>query len=280
MARVIAVANQKGGVGKTTSTVNIGTVLAQEGFRVLLVDLDPQAGLTISLGFSEPEEQFEKTITDAIDPDVKASLRTLNVKTKIPRLFLVPANKALISIEFKLIGRVDWGYLLQKRLAEVTEDYDFILIDCPPWLGLLSHMAIIAADVVLVPVQAEFLALRGIELINWIIERMLRESENSRTITRYFLTLADKRNKHTASIEKSIRETFGDRVLKTSISRTVKFADSSAAGVPLTVYDASHSASQSYRALVKEILENEQTEKRSRSKNRELSKAGQGGRSR
>ena len=257
MPQRIALANQKGGVGKSTTTVNLAAALAEDGNRVLLVDADPHAGLTFSLGFSDPEQVFERTAYDVLDPNTRLPLRDAAVKTPIEGVELVPSHQDLIEIDYKLLGRPGWAQTLRRRIDDLSDTYDYVLIDTPPSLGLLTRMSVLAVELVVVPVQAEWLALRGLLLLNRVVRDIQEEVDHPNLVVRYLVTMHS-HTRHSAEIQAEIRKHFGDSVYQTVIRRSVKFADSSLAGQPLLLFDKDHQGAQAYRQLTKEIKAYEQ----------------------
>lgn len=256
---VIAVTNQKGGVGKSTTALNLGAALVeQEGGRVLLIDLDPHAGLTFSLGYDDPEQAFAKTAHQVLDPDTRLSLHEAAVETKIRGLELVPSHEDLIEIDYKLVGRPGWAHVLRKRIRDTGGTYAAILIDCPPSLGILTRMALVAADLALVPVQAEFLALRGLKLLNRVVDEIRSETDRDDLQVRYLVTMQGP-TKHAAEVQDHIREHFGGQVFTTVIRRSIRFADSTLAGQPLLLLDRDHQGAQAYRELAQELHAYEHT---------------------
>jgi chromosome partitioning protein len=249
--RVIAITNQKGGVGKSTTALNLGAALVEHGGRALLVDLDPHAGLTFSLGFNEPEERFDRTVLDVLNPKERLPLREAVTETQIKGLDLVPSHKDLVRIDYEL-AITNWAWLLHGRIRDTNNYYDYVLLDCPPSLGILTRMAIVAADLILVPVQAEWLALRGLQLLHVVVEEMIQPTERDDLDTRYLVTM-QQHTRHGQEIQDEIREHFGDKVFKTVIRRSIRFADSTIAGQPLLLFDKDHKGAQAYRELAQEI---------------------------
>ena len=252
MPRWIALTNQKGGVGKSTTALNLGAALAEDAGPVLLIDLDPHAGLTFSLGYDEPETAFSKTAYEVLDPDQQTPLREAAVQTKIPGVELIPSHLDLVEIDYRLVGRPGWAQILKRRIADAGDYYRYVLMDCPPSLGILTRMALVAADLAIVPVQAEWLALRGLRLLNRIVGEIKAETDHADLEVRYLVTMHG-RTKHAEEIQAEIRQHFGAQVYQTVIRRSVRFADSTLAGQPLLLFDKDHAGAQAYRDLAKEI---------------------------
>jgi chromosome partitioning protein len=248
MARVIAFANQKGGVAKTTTTLNLGVALAEAGKRVLAVDLDPQGNLTMSQGWN-PDE-IDRSMFDVLVHKLPVSeiVRTNEIDVGVSSIDLAGAELALSS----MIGR---ERALEKALAPARETYDFILIDTPPSLGLLTINALVAADGVIVPVQCEYLSLRGlVQLENTL--SMIRENLNPNVAIQGILpTMFDKRLLHSREAVEILKENFGDLVLETKIRKTVRYAEAPVKGMSILKYDPSGDAAEMYRELAKEVLD-------------------------
>ena len=248
MARVIVFANQKGGVAKTTSTLNLGVALAEEGKRVLAIDLDPQGNLTMSQGWN-PDE-IDRSMFDVLVHRLPITeiIRTNEIDVAVASIDLAGAELALAS----MIGR---ERALEKALAPVKESYDFILIDTPPSLGLLTINAFVAAQGVIVPVQCEYLSLRGlVQLENTLT--MIRENLNPNVAIQGILpTMFDKRLLHSREAVEILRENFGDLVLQTKIKKTVRYAEAPVKGQSIMKYDPSGDAALAYRLLAKEVLD-------------------------
>ena len=248
MARVIAFANQKGGVAKTTTTLNLGVALTEQGRRVLAVDLDPQGNLTMSQGWN-PDE-IDRSMFDVLCHRLPITeiVRTNELDVAVSSIDLAGAELALAS----MIGR---ERALEKALMPVRENYDFVLIDTPPSLGLLTINALVAADGVIVPVQCEYLSLRGlVQLENTL--SMIRENLNPTVEIQGILpTMFDKRLLHSREAVEILRENFGDLVLQTKIRKTVRYAEAPVKGQSIMKYDPSGDAAFMYRQLAKEVLD-------------------------
>ena len=248
VAKAIVFANQKGGVAKTTTTLNLGVALAEKGMRVLAIDLDPQGNLTMSQGWN-PDE-IERSMFDVLVHRLPISeiIRTHEIDIGVASIDLAGAELALSS----MIGR---ERALEKSLVEVQEKYDYILIDTPPSLGLLTINAFVAADGVIVPVQCEYLSLRGlVQLENTLA--MIRENLNPQVeIQGILATMFDKRLLHSREAVEILKENFGDLVLQTKIRKTVRYAEAPVKGMSVLKYDPSGDAADMYRDLAKEVLD-------------------------
>ena len=250
-ARVVALCNQKGGVGKTTSTINLGAALTEYGRRVLLLDFDPQGALSVGLGVQP--HQLDRTIYDVL-MESSVTLDDVLLKTNIPGMDLVPSNIDLSAAEVQLVNEVAREQTLARALAPALPDYDLVLIDCQPSLGLLTVNALTAADEVVIPLECEFFSLRGVALLIDTIEKV-RERLNPRLhIAGILATMYDARTVHGREVFARVVEAFGDTVFDTVITRTVRFPETTVAGEPITTWAPSSSGAQQYRALAKEVL--------------------------
>jgi chromosome partitioning protein len=249
-ARVISMCNQKGGVGKTTTTINLGASLAEFGRKVLLVDFDPQGSLSVGLGLNPHE--IELTVYNLL-MDREVSLDDVVVPTGVPGMDLLPSNIDLSAAEVQLVHEVAREQTLQRVLAPAIDQYDVILIDCQPSLGLLTVNALTASDGVLVPLECEYFALRGVALLKTTIDKV-RERLNPRLqIDGVVGTMFDGRTLHSREVMDRLVEAWGDKVFHTVIRRTVKFSDSTVAGEPITTYAATSAGAESYRDLAREV---------------------------
>ncbi len=250
-ARVIAMCNQKGGVGKTTTTINLGAALADYGRKVLLVDFDPQGAASAGLGVNAHE--LDRTIYNLL-MEPKSDIRDIIMSTGIDGLDLAPANIDLSAAEVQLVSEVAREQALARVLRPILDDYDVVLIDCQPSLGLLTVNALTAAHGVIIPLEAEFFALRGVALLVESIERVQERINPRLRIDGILATMVDLRTLHSREVLDRIREAFGDTVFTTLISRTVKFPDASVATEPITSYAPNHPGAEAYRRLARELV--------------------------
>jgi len=249
-ARVIALCNQKGGVGKTTTTISLGGALAEYGRTVLMVDFDPQGALSAGMGVNTREAT---TIYDLlINPgkDVHKAIQS----TKTSGIHVIPANIDLSAAEVHLVHEVAREQILARVLKPVMDDYDVILIDCQPSLGLLTVNALTAAHGVLIPLETEYFALRGVALLVDTIDKVRERLNPGVRIDGIVATMFDARTLHAREVLERAVETFGDVVLDTVVGRTVMFPDASVAAVPITEFAPSHASAQTYRALARELV--------------------------
>ena len=250
-ARIIALCNQKGGVGKTTTTINLGAALADYGRRVLIVDFDPQGAASVGLGISPHE--LDRTVYNLL-MERGAELSEIVRPTGIEGLDLLPSNIDLSAAEVQLVGEVARESILSRVLRPAEQDYDVILIDCQPSLGLLTVNALTAAHGVLIPLECEFFALRGVALLVETVEKV-RDRLNPRLqVDGILATMHDPRTLHSREVLARVNEAFGEQLLHTVIGRTVKFPDSSVAAEPITTYAPSHPGAVAYRQLARELV--------------------------
>jgi chromosome partitioning protein len=250
-ARVIAVANQKGGVGKTTSTINVGAALAEYGRKVLLVDFDPQGALSVGLGVQP--HQLDATVYNLLmerDAEVDEVIRPTNV----PGMDLLPSNIDLSAAEVQLVFEVGREQALARALKPVLDRYDIVLIDCQPSLGLLTINALAAADTVLIPLACEFFSLRGVALLMDTIDKVRDRLNPNLDILGILATMFDPRTLHTREVRQRVIEAFGDLVFEAVINRTVRFPETTVAGEPITTWAPMSNGAQSYRLLAREVL--------------------------
>ncbi|MGY9079846.1 MAG: ParA family protein [Candidatus Nanopelagicales bacterium] len=250
-ARVISMVNQKGGVGKTTSTVSLGAALAGYGRKVLLVDFDPQGALSVALGMNPNE--MDLSIYNLLTQS-DCHIGDVIVNTRVPGLDLVPSNIDLSAAEVQLVSEVGREYALQRVLAPIIEDYDIVLIDCQPSLGLLTLNALTASTEVIIPMETEYFALRGVALLKDTIDKVVSRLNPQLRIVGVLPTMYDPRTLHGREVLQSVTGAFGDTVFSTTINRTVKFPDSAVAGEPITTFAPTSSGAQAYRRLAREVL--------------------------
>jgi chromosome partitioning protein len=250
-ARVIALCNQKGGVGKTTTTLNLGAALAEYGRRVLLVDLDPQGALSAGLGVQAHE--LDRTIYNLM-LERNTTITDVLVPTKIPGMDLLPANIDLSAAEVQLINEVGREHTLARALRPMLHEYDYILIDCQPSLGLLTVNALACAHGVIMPVAAEFFSLRGVALLVDTIEKVTDRINPDLAIDGVLVTMFDGRTVHARDVVAMLVQRFEDDVYDTVIARTVKFPETTVAGEPITSYAPSSPAAEAFRSLAREVI--------------------------
>ncbi|MCU1676242.1 MAG: partitioning or sporulation protein [Frankiales bacterium] len=250
-ARIMSMCNQKGGVGKTTSTINLGAALAEYGRRVLLVDFDPQGALSVGLGVNPL--QLDRTVYNLL-MDSNVNVDDILLKTSVAGLDLLPSNIDLSAAEVQLVGEVAREQVLGRALAAVRDDYDIILIDCQPSLGLLTVNALTASDSVIIPLECEFFALRGVALLIQTIEKVRDRLNPQLELEGILATMYDSRTLHGREVLARLLEAFGDGVFHTVINRTVKFPETTVAGEPITTYAPSSAGARAYRDLAKEVL--------------------------
>jgi len=250
-AAVLAMCNQKGGVGKTTTTINLGAALAEYGRRVLLVDFDPQGALSVGLGFNPA--QFDRTVYDLLlERDVPPQEAVLH--TAIERLDLLPSNIDLSGAEVELVMEVGREQTLRRALAPLLTDYDVVLLDCQPSLGLLTINALAAADGVVIPLECEYFALRGVALLTNTMEKVRARINPRLELIGVLPTMYDARTLHGREVLKTLVDGFGDKVFHTVINRTVRFPETTVAGEPITTYAPMSAGAEAYRQLAREVL--------------------------
>lgn len=250
MTKTIAVANQKGGVGKTTTAVNLAAVISSDGWRVLLVDADPQANATSGVGIVRGS--FRKTLyhTLVLNEPISAAI----IPTEILGLHVAPANKDLTGAEVELVDVERREFRLRDALSEVEGNYDLIIIDCPPSLGLLTLNALTAAKSLLVPIQAEYYALEGVTELFDTLARIRRLHNPTLTIEGLLLTMYDERTNLSAAVASDLRDFYGQQVFQTVIPRNVRLAEAPSYGKPIILYDKHSKGSEAYIDLAREIL--------------------------
>ena len=249
--RVIVIANQKGGVGKTTTAINLAAGLAQEGKKVLLIDLDPQGNASTGYGVS----QFQRRITSYHVLTSEGNIDEAEVMTEVPNLKIMPSTVDLSAAELELSDTPKREFILKGKLAPRKEVYDFIIIDCPPSLGLLTLNAIVAADSIVVPMQCEFYALEGLSHILKTIDLVRKSLNPNLQIEGILLTMYDRRYNLTQQVEGDVRDYLGDKVFKTVIPRNVRVSEAPSHGKPVITYDKHSAGAIAYNDLAREILD-------------------------
>jgi chromosome partitioning protein len=250
-AHVVSMVNQKGGVGKTTTTINLGASLAEYGRKVLLVDFDPQGALSVALGV--PAHELDLSIYNLlVDPNVL--IRDVITPTGVPGLDLVPSNIDLAAAEVQLVNEVAREMALARTLAPVIDEYDYVLIDCQPSLGLLTVNSLAASHGVIIPLECEFFAMRGVALLMDTVHKVQQRINPRLQVIGILPTMYDARTLHSREVLQRVVDKFGDDVFHTVIGRTIKFPDASVAGEPITVFASGSTGADAYRQLAREVL--------------------------
>lgn len=251
MGRVISIANQKGGVGKTTTAVNISAILAKKGKKVMLIDADPQGNASSGLGL---EKEVDSSLYDVLINDVEI-IDTLQ-NTAIKTLKVCPSNMDLAGAEVELVSEMSREQRLKEKLDEVKENFDFIIIDCPPSLGLITLNAFTASDSVLIPVQCEYFALEGLGQLLNTINLVKKHLNKALEIEGAVLTMYDMRTNLSNQVVKEVKRYFEDKVYKTVIPRNIKLSEAPSFGMPITLYDPKSKGARAYEKLARELVKN------------------------
>ena len=256
-AKIIAVVNQKGGTGKTTTTENIGIGLVNEGKKVLLIDMDPQGSLTISLGYPRPDEMYP-TLSDVLEKVIRENLENpkegiINQREGVD---LMPGNIELSGLEVSLVNIMSRETILKRYLDEIKKEYDYILLDCMSSLGMVTMNALVAADSVLIPVQAQYLSAKGLEQLLQTVSKVKRQINPKLKIDGIVLTMVDKRTNYAKEISSLVRSVYGGniKVFKTDIPHSVRAAEISAEGKSIFEHDPKGKVAEAYRELTKEVI--------------------------
>lgn len=248
--KVISVANQKGGVGKTTTSVNLATSLAAVGKKVLLIDMDPQGNCTTSFAIDKHSKNLN-TYGVLIG---LASIDKALKETNIPNLFIVPSTVDLAAVEVEMVNLESREFVLKKVISDSKTTFDYIIIDCPPGFGLITLNALVASDNILIPMQCEFFALEGLAQLLATVKRVQKSFNENLSICGILLTMFDKRNALSKMVEADLRDHFGDLVFETKIPRNIKISEAPSHGKPVLIYDCKCVGSQSYIGLAREFL--------------------------
>lgn len=258
MGKVVSVANQKGGVGKTTTTVNLGTIIAKRGKKVLLIDTDPQGNATSGLGVDK--DNVEKSVYDVLVNDTEFA-ETLK-QTSIKNLKICPSNINLAGAEVQLVSMMSREQRMKEKLDRIKDEFDYILIDCPPSLGLITLNAFTASDSILIPVQCEYFALEGLGQLLNTVNLVKRHLNKSLEVEGALLTMYDIRTNLSNQVVKEVKKYFNDKVYKTVIPRNVRLSEAPSFGMPITVYDPKSKGAKSYEKFAKEFMKiNEEQQK-------------------
>ena len=253
MGRIISIANQKGGVGKTTTAVNVSAILAKRGKKVMLIDADPQGNASSGLGL---EKETENSLYDVLinDVDLESTLQDTTIKT----LKVCPSNMNLAGAEVELVSQMSREQRLKEKLDVIKDDFDFIIIDCPPSLGLITLNAFTASDSVLIPVQCEYFALEGLGQLLNTINLVKKHLNKSLEVEGAVLTMYDMRTNLSNQVVKEVKRYFEDKVYKTVIPRNIKLSEAPSYGMPITLYDPKSKGARAYEKLAREIMKNEE----------------------
>lgn len=252
MGRIIAIANQKGGVGKTTTAINLSACLAENGKKVLTIDLDPQGNTTSGLGIEK--EELENTVYELMLGE--CTVRESMIKTEIEGLQLIPSNVNLAGAEIELLGINEKEYILKNEVDYIQDDFDFIIIDCPPSLNMLTINAMTTANTVLVPIQCEFFALDGLSQLIYTIELIQQKLNKDLKIEGVVFTMYDSRTNLSLQVVENVKENLNQNVYKTIIPRNVRLAEAPSHGLPITTYDNRSAGAEAYRMLADEVITN------------------------
>ena len=255
MGKIVSIANQKGGVGKTTTSINLSTILAKKGKKVLMIDADPQGNASSGVGV---DKEVEESVYDILIGDTE--MKDIVIKTNIKNLYVCPSNINLAGAEVELVSVMSREYRLKEKLDEVKDEYDYIIIDCPPSLGLITLNAFTASDSVLIPVQCEYYALEGLgQLIN-TINLVKKHLNKNIDIEGALLTMYDARTNLSNQVVKEVKKYFNDKVYKNVIPRNVKLSEAPSYGMPISIYDPRSKGAKSYEKFVKEFMKNNDLE--------------------
>lgn len=259
MSRMIAIANQKGGVGKTTTSINLSACLAEQGKKVLLVDMDSQGNTTSGLGLEKND--LNNTIYEVLRDEISINDAIIEIKDCFDNLSLIPANRNLAGAEIELITAENMQFILKEKLAPIRDQYDYIILDCPPALGMLTVNAMTASDSVLVPIQCEFYALDGLSQLIYTIELIQKNLNPDLYIEGVVFTMFDARTNLSLQVVENVKDNLSQNIYKTIIPRNVRLAEAPSHGLPINLYDKKSSGAEAYKLLAEEVINNEENER-------------------
>lgn len=256
---MIAIANQKGGVGKTTTSINLSACLAEQGKKVLLVDMDSQGNTTSGLGLEKND--LDNTIYEVLRDEISINDAIIEIKDCFDNLSLIPANRNLAGAEIELITAENMQFILKEKLAPIRDQYDYIILDCPPALGMLTVNAMTASDSVLVPIQCEFYALDGLSQLIYTIELIQKNLNPDLYIEGVVFTMFDARTNLSLQVVENVKDNLSQNIYKTIIPRNVRLAEAPSHGLPINLYDKKSSGAEAYKLLAEEVINNEENER-------------------
>ena len=254
MGKVIAIANQKGGVGKTTTSINLAACLAEKDQKVLLIDMDSQGNTTSGLGLEKNE--LDRTIYEVLTEEITISDAIIHLEDYFKEFYIIPANQNLAGAEIELITQENMQYILKDKLSEIRDQYDYIILDCPPALGMLTVNAMTAADAVLVPIQCEFYALDGLSQLIYTINLIQKNLNKDLHIEGVVFTMYDARTNLSLQVVENVKDNLQYNIYKTIIPRNVRLAEAPSFGLPINLYDRRSSGAEAYKKLAEEVIEN------------------------